>query len=297
MATSVPSGFKSRNFVFTINNYSEDTINVLKGLECRYLVFGREIAPTTGTKHLQGLVCFATPRASTALKKKLPTIHLEPMRGTHQQASTYCKKDGDFEEFGEIPKQGQRTDWETATASVASGMEVVDIIQTYPYMLPAIRSIERFKTLSLKPLHREVNVICIVGDAGAGKSRYAYDNYPTLYSKPRGEWWDGYTGQKQVLLDDYYGYLPYCELLRVLDRYPLQLPVKGGYIYAQYDTIIITSNKHPKHWYSNGLTQALRRRLKKIIFYRIINGERQVYEEDLQEGQEQGTQDPQTCAS
>lgn len=259
---------------------------MLKALECRYLVFGRETAPTTGTKHLQGLVVFDTQRTSKKIKKMFPTIHLEPMRGTHKQASDYCKKEKDFEEFGELPKQGNRSDWEAIAASVASGIDTYEIVQQYPYSLPSIRAIERLKTLSLKPLNRDVKVITIIGDAGTGKSRYAYDNYPDLYSKPRGEWWDGYTGQKTVLLDDYYGYLPYCELLRVLDRYALQLPVKGGYVYAQYDTIIITSNKHPKSWYSNGLTPALRRRLKKIIFYESIDGTTQTREEDLQEGQD-----------
>ena len=33
----------------------------------------------------------------------------------------------------------------------------------------------------------------------------------------------------------------YVQLLKVLDRYPLQLPVKGGFVYAQYTTVIITS--------------------------------------------------------
>ena len=42
---------------FTINDYSEEDIQEMKmfGTEyCTYIVFGKEIAPSTGTPHLQG---------------------------------------------------------------------------------------------------------------------------------------------------------------------------------------------------------------------------------------------------
>lgn len=41
---------------FTLNNYSEeDERRIQEGTEFyRYAVYGRELAPTTGTRHLQG---------------------------------------------------------------------------------------------------------------------------------------------------------------------------------------------------------------------------------------------------
>lgn len=55
-------------------------------------------------------------------------------------------------------------------------------------------------------------------------------------------WFDGYMGQKRVVLDDYRSYhLPFNFLLRLLDRYPIQVPVKGGYVNFIPEEIIVTS--------------------------------------------------------
>ena len=43
-----------RNFIFVLNNYTEEDVERLTKFPCRYIVFAKEIAPTTGTPHLQG---------------------------------------------------------------------------------------------------------------------------------------------------------------------------------------------------------------------------------------------------
>lgn len=177
-----------------------------------------------------------------------------------------------FWEFGDAKKQGQRTDWETAHEMLKAGESVTAVIEAQPSLLPCQRALREVAMLLLKPKHREVNVTVLWGGAGTGKTRYAYEHYPDIYSKPIGQWWDGYTGQKQILLDDYYGYLPYSELLRVLDRYPYQVPIKGGFVQAQWDTVIITSNTPPEKWYKGLWTAALRRRLNNIFQLESIDG-------------------------
>lgn len=293
MATSGPvrsEPYKNRHTLFTWNNYTPDDVEHVKEYirtQCTYGCFGLEVAPTTGTPHIQGYVRWSNKRSLEAFKKCMHgKIHYGDANGrtdgTSEQNRRYCaglvEKKGNvmnpsFWEYGEISKQGERTDWSEAVAAIQRGDDITEVIEAQPQLLPCVRALEKFKTMMLKPKHREVNVITLIGDSGSGKTRYAYDNYPDLYSKPRGDWWDGYTGQKTILLDDYYGYLPYCELLRVLDRYPYQVPIKGGFVQAQWDTVIITSNKPPGHWYKDlGLTDALRRRLKNIIHYSIIDG-------------------------
>lgn len=106
---------QSKRWCFTLNNYDDGAVRDLVALaqECQYLVFGRETA-ASGTPHLQGFVIFQSNHRAAAAKRKInERAHVETARGTSKQASDYCKKEGNFEEFGELPaNQGKRTDFE-----------------------------------------------------------------------------------------------------------------------------------------------------------------------------------------
>jgi len=42
---------RSRNFVFTLNNYTTEEVELVKEWDCKYLIFGKEIGES-GTPHL-----------------------------------------------------------------------------------------------------------------------------------------------------------------------------------------------------------------------------------------------------
>jgi len=268
MATSVSK--RTRGITWTLFNYEPylDKLKAYAREECEYMIFGFEICPDTAKKHLQGYHYYKNARAYPNKKWRDLTGGDGRdfiSRGSPMQNYVYCSKLNDFWEFGDLPKQGERTDWELTRAHLQAGGDIATAIEAQPQLLPSIRALERFQQISLRPLQRDVTVIVLVGDAGTGKSRWAYEHYPELYSKPEGQWYDGYTGQKTLLLDDYYGDLPYSHLLKVLDRYALLVPIKGGYLYAQWDTVIITSNRLPETWYVQGYTDALSRRINLLV--------------------------------
>jgi len=99
---------KYRAWCFTLNNYTlldeQHIQQTIKSL-ARYVIYGREIAPGTGTPHLQGYVYFHNQRQRKSVSRLLPRARLEVANGTAQQSRVYCTKDGDYWEHGEIPME------------------------------------------------------------------------------------------------------------------------------------------------------------------------------------------------
>lgn len=105
---------QSRAFCFTWNNPPEEPVFP----ESRYLVYGKEIAPTTGTPHLQGLILFPSARRLSTVIKALPGCHVEIAHDL-KASIVYCKKGNDFVEVGTPPSQGARNDFSDAREILA----------------------------------------------------------------------------------------------------------------------------------------------------------------------------------
>lgn len=89
-----------KKWCFTWNNYEEDKLETLETLFnsfCKVWVYGKEVAPTTNTKHLQGYVEFhkkERPLEKDVLFKK---FHWEKSKAFYwEKAYHYCIKEGDW---------------------------------------------------------------------------------------------------------------------------------------------------------------------------------------------------------
>lgn len=132
-------------------------------------------------------------------------------------------------------------------------------------------------------------VILHYGPTGSGKSflaRAAPDGITPLesgvdyyvVSPPSGSggiWFDGYDGQSRVIFDDFNGATSHIRLdylLQLLDKYPMSVPIKGGFVKWRPTTIIITTNLHPSEWYDySGKHKehypALKRRFAEVLCF------------------------------
>lgn len=258
---------RSRAWVFTKQEH--DNAPEYDEKKHKYLLYGKETAPTTGKEHLQGYVVFKHPQRLKTLKKWLPGAHLEVAKGSAQQNYTYCTKEGDFVEFGTLPKQGKRTDVEKLVELAKQRKRPREAWEEEP--VAYFKFHKHYRHVFNMELYKEtkdfrhVKVIVLWGPLGFGKSRIAHEADPHLYTlfseKPL--WFDGYCGEKTLLIDDFCGGIEYLQLLRLLDGYRMQCPVKGGSTWACWDTVYITSNTPPDAWYIE--YSALQRRLTEII--------------------------------
>jgi len=129
-ATALPSAIT--RFQFTWNNYTDANevwLSEFFKQECTYLVYGKEVSPTTNTPHLQGFAILKKRQRISALSKKGFNAHLTPNDNKIHEAAAYCKKDGKVTEFGQLPSsQGTRSDLETFKAAVRSGQSWVTLL-------------------------------------------------------------------------------------------------------------------------------------------------------------------------
>lgn len=275
---------RERSYCFTsfnIANYDTWKTNLdLEKEKIQYMVYQMEECPETKKKHIQGYVEFRQQVAIKGAKKRLQDnkIHLEPRRGTKRQAREYCmKKESQIKEpieLGTFRDRGTRTDISKLYEMLKNGGTPNDVMEEYPAEYTKyFKAVDRmYNNINSKKegSYRNVDVKVLYGDAGSGKTRYVYEKegiqnvYRLTRANNNSIWFDGYTNQKVLLIDDYYGWIQYGQLLELLDGYVMRLQQKGSHAYSLWDKVYITSNKHPEEWYTRGLTPALSRRIKEI---------------------------------
>lgn len=240
--------------VFTLNNYEEQDIERLRALgnsgRVSYLLFGYEVGES-GTRHLQGYVEYARSKRFHIIKRAISErCHLEARRGTAQEAADYCKKDGDYEEFGTMsrPQPGRRSDLEQVR-DLAVNHGIRSLFQDN-YNLQAIKYGLTYLDYVI-PQRCLPCVWWITGETGVGKTVLAqklsltYSTAASIYYKNTPtKWWPGYDGHTVCILDDLdeqWECISRKSLLAMLDSLPYYVEQKGAGRWMNVSTFIITS--------------------------------------------------------
>lgn len=263
---------RSRNFCFTHNNYIGTDLE--DNLDCRYIVYGKEVG-ASGTPHLQGFISFSMVKSEKIVRALMPGCHIEIARSASYSIN-YCKKDGDFVERGDCPMTNadkgsmEKDRWANAFEAAEDGrFEDIPAEIRFKYD----KNIERIKGRAdrkRKLPDTEAQMLWYYGDSGTGKSRKAREDNPGCYLKTCNKWWDGYSGQDVVLIEDLGKNHDKIvdNLKRWADRYDFPAETKGGFLGdIRPRLIIVTSNYHPTDlWTCNGDLGPILRRFKCIKF-------------------------------
>lgn len=248
----------------------------------------------------------------SAIKKAFPKIHLEPTKGTKEQAEDYINKKGKFEEKGEkviyIAKhgeikgaQGQRKDIDAIEELINMGKtpnEIFDMYLGYRRYEKMIRDAYYRKREKETPFIRDVKVYWHVGLSGSGKSfvanqlvdKYGEDELYFLSDYDSGGL-DQYNGQKILFMDEFRGQIRYSTLLSMLQGYKQQFHARYSNVYGLWTEVHITSVLPPELCYSNMVSEykdidtlsQLMRRITEVVYHWQVDGHYMVYNEPVEE--------------
>ncbi len=265
---------QSRNWCFTDFELL-DWSKIFNGNDdIRYVCWGEEICPKTRKKHYQGWIQIQKKKRLGGTKKLCQSkkIHIEACRGTEGQNEKYCQKDNLYQTRGEFTTQGKRTDLDELKKIIDEGGTLQDIAnENFQSFIQYNRGFQKYKDIidkSRRKNFRKVKTLHIHGKTGTGKTRKAMSFSDDTY-KIQGnalQWWDGYEGEKTLVIDEYDNQISCTELLGILDGYQLRLPIKGSFTYANWDNVIITSNYKKLHEGAKKMHKnALKRRITKTL--------------------------------
>ncbi len=241
----------------------------------RYIAWGEETCPKTKKKHYQVWLQLHKKKTLGGVKRLVGSkqIHLEACRGDEFENDVYCKKDGKHWTRGEFITQGQRTDLEGIKGMIKEGKSMMEVAEdNFEAYCKYNRAFEKFEQMVVQEKTKEfrhVEVTVIKGPTGTNKTRTAVESSPNDYYKIQGDelqWWDGYKQEKTLVIDEYDNQVNLTKLLGILDGYQLRLPVKGGFTYANWTKVFITTNLEEMHIQAKKEHQAaLKRRITSVV--------------------------------
>jgi len=252
------------------------TISVDQGWEpslpegCAYIK-GQLECGQGGFEHYQVFFIVASKQSLAGVRSIFAPVsgHFELTRSALAEAYVW-KQDtrvGEPFEYGARPlRRNSATDWnQIKDLAIAGRLSEVpaDIFVRYYRTLVCISA--DFS----QPVAAERSAKVFWGRTGSGKSRKAWEEAgDQAYSKdPRTKFWCGYRDQKNIVVDEFRGAIDISHLLRWLDRYPVNVEIKGSSKPLCAISFWFTSNIHPEFWYPDldrATFDALSRRLEII---------------------------------
>ena len=275
---------EERNYLFDINNPEkhgltwESTIEIIRKFKPYYFCISYEKGLKKHTPHYHIFFMCKSPVRFSTWKKRFPSANkTKDINGTPNDCRNYVLKIGKWEnnpkadtsiktyEEGEIPKSAKNRHSEEKAElleQIKSGMSNMEIVEKNSKYLFKMRDMDTIRTNYLVEKYskefRDVKTIFIYGSTGTYKTSYVYKsfdskdifrihNYQNLNSL-----WNGYSGQKVVLFDEFTGQIPIELMLILTDKFPiLNLTARYNNKIAMYEYVFFCSNTNYNDIYKN----------------------------------------------
>lgn len=268
----IKENLRSRGWCLTLNNYTEAEYDELVSSDSVYKIIGKEVGEE-GTPHLQAFIQYSSLKSLKQVKELSPRAHWEVTRGSIDQNVAYCSKEGNFIEAGTRPMSqqakgdGEIKRYEEAIESCKRGCldEIPADLLTRHYN--TYKKMKAEYQVAPLPLDAELANEWIWGAPGTGKTSMAFKENPGAYLKGLTKWWDVYTDQEAVIVDDMDPYhKSLAQEFKVWSHhYPFPAETKGGTLCIRPRKIIVTSNYMIDQIWEDEITrEAMHRRFKEI---------------------------------
>lgn len=257
MTNNYTSPFVTRFFLTIFKKSMQEVMRLLRESQVEYGVAGYEICPTTKEPHIHVFGRYAKKRRLTAIGKHF-SCHIEyikkhPTTGEYMyyEAQQYCKKDGQWQEFGTPEPEVTREEKPCPFVScidLAMAGKLDEIRTNFPkmYVIHLTKWKAIFADMQSKITFPNRRCLWIHGLSGIGKSRWVSTNFPAAYRKNAGEvHFERYAGEKVVVVEDF---LPEHrkewshQMLMISDIYAFMPKVRYGSVCLRHELLIVTSN-------------------------------------------------------
>jgi len=224
--------------------------------------------------------------------------HWEASRGTLKENEAYCTKEatrvnGPFE-AGDRPEGGAsktRDRWLAVREMAVSGQTRDQILQEMPELAPQCRGIDALIESTRPPcaISRDVKVFYIYGPTGVGKTHHALTRYPNAYlvrgAYVAGKLFDQYNYETTVIFDEWSPLeWPLTAMNTLLDKWKCPLQCRYNNKYANWTTVVITSNVRPEECYTACLPLQRESFMRRLEYRMEMTSRCDALDWDLQDG-------------
>lgn len=254
---------RNRNWFLTINNpTNEDVRIVLMASNCqertKYAIWSCE-HEEEGTPHIHFLLCLKQPLSFSSMKRMFPRADIEIPRNPLATIN-YIKKDGFWQDYGTFgrpvgaAKEDADARVETLKLVRMGQKRISEFTEDQLMDSKLMRGVNTVLNTMPGPRRMDLHVHVFVSPTGWGKTSTIYNVFGeadigTVDIAPGGIWFQA-TEAKVMLFDEFCGQIRATQMLRLLQEFPLCLPVKGGHRPCYWRVIFICSNTPPERWWS-----------------------------------------------